>query len=118
MITFKLIALLFIVLTPLFSHIMVKLFRLGRYGIKFPDLAFIFFVSEIAMVSGKFFDNNLLPYYFIVLSLLAISITLTLVIKTQKFTYSRFIKLFWRIGFLITFFSYLILVILIFAIKA
>ncbi|MCK1192156.1 DUF3397 domain-containing protein [Streptococcus uberis] len=117
MITYKLIALLFIVLTPLFSQIMVKLFRLEHYGIKFPDLAFVLFALEIALVSGKFYDNNLLPYYFIVLSLLAIAISLTLVMKSQKFHYPRFFKLFWRIGFLITLFAYLVLVILIFSTK-
>ncbi|VTS35829.1 membrane protein [Streptococcus pseudoporcinus] len=114
MMTYKLIALLFIILTPLVSQILVTFFKLGRYGLKFPDLAFLFFALEIALVSGKFFDNNFLPYYLIILSLLAIIITLTLVIRSQRFTYSRFIKLFWRIGFLMTFFGYLILAIVIF----
>ncbi|MGT2933263.1 DUF3397 family protein [Streptococcus catagoni] len=112
--TYKLIAAAFILLTPIFSHILVSTFKLGRYGIKFPDLAFILFAIEIILVSGKFFTHNLLPYYLIALSILAIIITLMLVIKIQHFNYSRFAKLFWRVGFLLTFLAYLLLVIFIF----
>ncbi|WMB28512.1 DUF3397 domain-containing protein [Streptococcus didelphis] len=105
MITYKLIAVLFILITPIFSHILVSLFRVGTYGIKFPDLAFLLFALEFILVSGKFFAHNLLPYYLIALSCLAIIISLVLVIKKQDFQYPRFLKLFWRIGFLLTFFS-------------
>ncbi|MGT2746020.1 hypothetical protein AT575_06225 [Streptococcus penaeicida] len=114
MMTYKLIAFVFLFLTPLISQILINLFKLGRYGLKFPDLAFIFFAIEIAIVSGKFFDNNFLPYYLIILSLLAIIITLTLVIRSQRFSYPRFFKLFWRIGFLMTFFGYFVLVMVVF----
>ncbi|MGT2808868.1 DUF3397 family protein [Streptococcus iniae] len=109
MITYKLIALAFIILTPLFSHIMVSFFRLGRYGLKFPDLALVFFGLELFLVSGKFLSHSLLPHYLIMMSLLALIITLILVFKSQQFTYHRFIKLFWRIGFLITSLSYILL---------
>lgn len=114
MTTYKLIALAFIFLTPLFSHILVSVFKLGRYGIKFPDIAFVLFALEILLVSGKFFNHNILPYYLILLALLAIVISLNLIFKSQNFYYRRFLKLFWRIGFLLTFALYIILVLYIF----
>ncbi|MGT2934454.1 DUF3397 family protein [Streptococcus castoreus] len=114
MIIYKLTALALILLTPLFAMILTSLFRLGKKGIKFPDLALILFAIEIVLVSGKFFTHNLLPYYLIIMSLLAIVISLLLVIRSQHFSYHRFMKLFWRVGFLITFFFYFILVFFIF----
>ncbi|KHD43361.1 DUF3397 domain-containing protein [Streptococcus hongkongensis] len=116
MITYKLVALAFILLTPIVSYIVVSSFKLGRYGIKFPDLALLLFILNIALVSGKFFTHNFLPYYLILMAILSIVICLVLVIKFQKFTYPRFIKLFWRIGFLVTLFTYFLLVIAIFII--
>ncbi|EHI70101.1 DUF3397 domain-containing protein [Streptococcus ictaluri] len=111
---YKLTAAAFILLTPLFASIMVSLFRLGKKGIKFPDLSLPLFALEIILVSGKFFTHNLLPYYLIIMSLLAIVITLLLIFRTESFHYARFYKLFWRIGFLVTSFFYLILVAFIF----
>ncbi|HEK9991454.1 DUF3397 domain-containing protein [Streptococcus equi subsp. zooepidemicus] len=114
MIIYKLTALAFIILTPLFSMIMISLLRLGRRGIKFPDLALPLFVFDIVIVSGKFFTHHLLPYYLIVMSLLAIVMALLLIIRIQQFSYRRFFKLFWRVGFLVTLLFYLMLVGLIF----
>ena len=116
MITYKLVALAFIFLTPIFSYIIVSTFKLGRYGLKFPDLALLLFILEIALVSGNFFTHTFLPYYLILMAILSIVSCLVLVIKVQRFTYPRFIKLFWRIGFLVTFFTYFLLVIAVFII--
>ncbi|MGT2744631.1 DUF3397 domain-containing protein [Streptococcus phocae subsp. phocae] len=110
MILYKLTALAFIILTPMVSSIFISLFKLNAKGLKFPDLALPFFALELVIVSGKFFTHNLLPYYLIVMALLAIVISLLLIIRSQEFCYPRFLKLFWRVGFLITFCFYLILV--------
>ncbi|BAH80995.1 DUF3397 domain-containing protein [Streptococcus dysgalactiae subsp. dysgalactiae] len=114
MMIYKLTALAFLILTPLFAMIVTSLLRLNKKGLKFPDVALFLFAIEIVLVSGKFFTHNLLPYYLIIMSLLAIVISLLLVVRTQSFSYHRFMKLFWRVGFLVTFIFYLILVIFIF----
>ncbi|MDV5993557.1 DUF3397 domain-containing protein [Streptococcus canis] len=113
MMFYKLIALSFLILTPLFAMVLTSLFKLDKKGVKFPDIAFLLFAIEIVLVSGKFFTHNLLPYYLIIMSLLAMVISLLLVIRSQSFSYHRFMKLFWRVGFLITIVFYLILVIFI-----
>ncbi|VHL79235.1 integral membrane protein [Streptococcus pyogenes] len=114
MMIYKLTALAFLIVTPLFAMIVTPLFKLNKKGFKFPDVALLLFAIEIVLVSGKFFTHNLLPYYLIIMSLLAIVISLLLVIRTQSFSYHRFMKLFWRVGFLVIVIFYLILVIFIF----
>ncbi|MEX2804546.1 DUF3397 domain-containing protein [Streptococcus sp. H31] len=111
---YKLMAAAFIILTPLFAFIIVKFFRLGKLGLKSPDLALPLFAAEIVLVSAHFFVHSLLPYYLIVMSLLAIALTFGFIHSRSSFSYRRFCKFFWRAGFILTFIFYLGLVILIF----
>ena len=114
MIMSKLIALAFIVLTPIFSYILGSLFKLRRYGILFTDTAFPLFAFEIILLSDKFFSNRFFPYYMICLSLLAIILTLRLLRKNHSFSYRRFLKFFWRTGSILSFLFYIFLVALLF----
>ena len=114
MMIYKLIALAFILLTPIFTYILASFFRLKHYGILFTDLAFPLFALEIALISAKFFTNSLVPYYFICLSLLAISLTVGFLVKTHSFSYRRFFKFFWRAGFILTFLFYIVMIIFVF----
>lgn len=116
MLIYKLMALAFLILTPIFSYVIVSMFKLNRYGLKFPDITLPLYALEIIIVSAKFFTHSLLPYYVIIKSILAITIASLILRKGQHFSYHRFLKLFWRSGFLITAVFYLGLVILVFII--
>ncbi|MFE8774204.1 DUF3397 family protein, partial [Streptococcus pyogenes] len=63
MMIYKLTALAFLIVTPLFAMIVTPLFKHNKKGFKFPDVALLLFAIEIVLVSGKFFTHNLLPYY-------------------------------------------------------
>lgn len=115
MIFYKILALSFLFLTPLFGLALVKLFGLERFKINFADLAVPVFIFEIVVVSQKFFIHSYLPHYLIVLSLVAIGASLWLYkTKWEKFTYRRFFKIFWRLSFIFSFFFYLTVIIAIF----
>lgn len=109
MMMYKLIALAFVLLTPIFANIITQIFRLERFGLKFPDLSLPLFLWEIVIVSDKFFTHSWLPYYLIVMSLLAMILAVFLLKRSKHFSYKRFGKLFWRIGFILTFIFYLVL---------
>ncbi|MGT2828538.1 DUF3397 domain-containing protein [Streptococcus hillyeri] len=116
MMFYKILALSFLFLTPLFGLALVKLFSLERFKVNFADLALPVFMFEIVIVSQKFFVHSYLPHYLLVLSLLAIGVSLWL-FKTSRenFTYRRFFKFFWRLSFIFSFFFYLAVVIAVFA---
>ncbi|WP_340081028.1 DUF3397 domain-containing protein [Streptococcus agalactiae] len=111
---YKIIASLFLVLIPIFSQVLVKIFKLKNFNIMFPDVAFPIFVFLIPLISSSLLKQNLLPYYLILISLLAIGITIKLLRTKTLFSYKRFLKLFWRSGFILTFLFYLGLLVIIF----
>ncbi|WP_432579360.1 DUF3397 domain-containing protein [Streptococcus agalactiae] len=111
---YKIIASLFLVLIPIFSQVLVKIFKLKKFNIMFPDIAFPIFVFLIPLISSSLLKQNLLPYYLILISLLAIGITIKLLRTKTFFSYKRFLKLFWRSGFILTFLFYLGLLVIIF----
>lgn len=107
-------AISFLILTPLVSIILTKLFKLSAYGIKFPDVALPLFAIEMFLVSRYFLTHSFLPYYLIAMSLLAL-FTVIRELKTKgKFTYLPFIKFFWRMGFFVTVAVYLAVIVTIF----
>ncbi|HEO6845787.1 TPA: DUF3397 domain-containing protein, partial [Streptococcus agalactiae] len=96
------------------SQVLVKIFKLKKFNIMFPDIAFPIFVFLIPLISSSLLKQNLLPYYLILISLLAIGITIKLLRTKTLFSYKRFLKLFWRSGFILTFLFYLGLLVIIF----
>lgn len=116
MMFYKILALSFLFLTPLFGLALVKLLGLERFKINFADLSLPVLIFEIIIVSQKFFTHSYLPHYLIVLSLLAIGVAFGLFKKNKEsFTYHRFFKFFWRLSFIFSFFFYLAVVIAVFA---
>lgn len=114
MILLKIASVLFIFLTLILAIITIKVFRLKKYGLNFADLAFPFFVLEFYIISDKAFYHSLLPQLILVLSGLAIAITVYFLKTKRTFYYPKFFKFFWRAGFLLTFFLYLAMVISLF----
>ncbi|MGT2907273.1 DUF3397 domain-containing protein [Streptococcus dentiloxodontae] len=113
---YKLFALAFLVLTPIFSYIVCSFFKSKRSGFNFADLSTFLYIFEIFLVSSEFFTHSFLPYYTIMMSSSAIFITLRMLRKSERFVFKRFIKLFWRIGFFITFLFYLATIFIIFSV--
>ena len=93
---YKLFSIAFLVLTPLFSYILVTFFNLKRFGILFTDLSFPLFALEIALVAMQSLTLDVFFYYLICLSLLAL--------------------IFWLSGFILTAIFYVIELILVFTI--
>ena len=110
----KVASLVFIFLTLILSGIIIRVFKLRRYGWNFADLAFPLFALEYYLISDAAYYHNLLPQLLLALSLLAIGLTIYFLKKKRSFYYPKFFKYFWRAGFLITFFLYLIMTISLF----
>ena len=114
MILIKLASVLLLVLTIALAIIISRFFKLKKKGINFADLAFPFLIFEYYLITAKAFTHNYLPVLGIVLSILAIILVFFFLIKKRSFYYPKFFKYFWRAGFLITFFLYLIMTISLF----
>ena len=114
MILIKLASVLLLVLTIALSIIISRFFKLKKKGINFADLAFPFLIFEYYLITAKAFTHNYLPILGIVLSILAIILVFFFLIKKRSFYYPKFIKFFWRAGFLVTFLIYIIMIVQIF----
>ena len=111
MILMKIAAVLLLVLTLVISIIATKLFGLRKLRINFADLAFPLLVFEYYLITAKAFTHNFLPQLGLALSLLSIILTLFFLLKKRTFYYPKFIKFFWRAGFLLTLLMYIIMIV-------
>ena len=117
MILIKLASILLLVLTLALAIIISKLFKLKKKGINFADLAFPCLIFEYYLITAKVFTHNYLPVLGTTLSLLAIILVFFFLTKKRSFYYPKFIKFFWRAGFLLTLLLYIIMIVQIFLIK-
>lgn len=117
MILIKLASILLLVLTLALAIIISRFFKLKNKGINFADLAFPFLIFEYYLITGKVFSHNYLPILGIVLSLLAIILVFYFLNTKRSFYYPKFIKFFWRAGFLLTLLIYIIMIVQIFMMK-
>ncbi|MFC3928040.1 DUF3397 family protein [Streptococcus caprae] len=118
MTTYRIFAIVLIILTPIVAQILVSLLGLRRrFRTNMADLALPLFAYEIVLVSGKFFTHSFLFPYLIVMSILSIIIILFLLKKSKVFSFKRWLKFFWRAGFLLTFAFYIGTVVAIFLVK-
>ncbi|MEQ9763118.1 DUF3397 domain-containing protein [Streptococcus sp. ZJ151] len=111
---FKVLSASLLILTPIFTYIICKFFRLGRLGIKFPDITIPLYIFEIIVASSQFFKHSFIYYYLIAIAILAIVVASWQFLKTKTFTYKRWFKFFWRLNFFLTFFFFLVTLILLF----
>lgn len=114
MIIYRLFALAWLFTLPILAQLLVKLFRLERFKINLADLSLPFYAFAIFQVSKRFFTHSFLPHYLAVMAILALVICTAMLNKQETFLVKRFFKLFWRIGFFVTAFCYLLTIILIF----
>ena len=117
MILIKLASILLLVLTLTLAIIISRFFKLKKKGINFADLAFPFLIFEYYLITCKVFSHNYLPVLGIVLSLLAIILVFYFLNTKRSVYYPKFIKFFWRAGFLLTLLIYIIMIVQIFMMK-
>ncbi|MFC3931827.1 DUF3397 family protein [Streptococcus dentapri] len=112
-----LLAFLYFFLVPFLAQSLVRYFDLKRFSIKFPDLSLPFLAWAIIHYSGIYFTHSFLPQYLLMMCLLAIATCFFIIYRTRNsvkvFSYKRFFKLFWRMGYLLTALFYIVTVILI-----
>ena len=105
---FNEISIYFIIDTDFSSlHYHNQTFRLKKLGRNFADLAFPVLVFEYYLITAKTFTHNFLPRLGLALSLLAIILVFFFLLKKRSFYYPKFIKFFWRAGFLLTLVMYI-----------
>ncbi|HEM6392819.1 TPA: DUF3397 family protein [Streptococcus suis] len=114
----KIAAVLFVFLTLAISIIVVKVFKLHRYGRNFADIAFPLYALEFYLISDRVYYSSLLPHLLLALSLLSMGLCAFFLFKKKEFSYKRFFKVFWRASFILTFFMYLALVIAVLTLKS
>lgn len=112
------LATLYFFLVPFLAQSLVRYFDLKRFSIKFPDLSLPFLAWAIIHYSGTYFTHSLFPQYLLMMCLLAVATCLFIVRRNRNnrrkiFSYQRFFKLFWRMGYLLTAIFYIVTVILI-----
>ncbi|MET3634522.1 DUF3397 family protein [Streptococcus porcorum] len=111
---YKLLAIVFIFLTLAFTYVLVSIFKLRRFDLNAADLALPLYALELVLVSGHFFVHHYLPFYAILMSLLALILTIYQVRTTQRFHFRAFFKFFWRFGFFVTLAAYIMTVLAVF----
>lgn len=112
--TYKLIALSFLLTTPIVAHMICRILHLHHFRIATPDIAWPIFAIQIVLLSNLFFEHNFLPHYLLMMSLLSLFVSIGNLIKSKTFIYKRFFKLFWRLSFIATVLFYLATVLVIF----
>ena len=111
MILMKIASILLLILTLVVCFIVTKLFGLRKIGFNFADLAFPLLVFEYYLITAKTFTHNFLPRLGLALSLLAIILVFFFLLKKRSFYYPKFIKFFWRAGFLLTLIIYIAMIV-------
>lgn len=111
MILMKIASILLVILTLVVCFIVTKLFGLKKLRINFADLAFPLLVFEYYLITAKAFTHNFLPRLGVALSLLAILLVTFFLLKKRSFYYPKFIKFFWRAGFLLTLVLYIAMIV-------
>ncbi|MBW8099188.1 DUF3397 domain-containing protein [Streptococcus pseudopneumoniae] len=117
MILMKLASILLLILTLVVCIILTKLFRLKKLGRNFADLSFPVLVFEYYLITAKTFTHNFLPRLGLALSFLAIILVFFFLLKKRSFYYPKFIKFFWRAGFLLTLIMYIEMIVELFLMK-
>lgn len=94
-------------------NFLVKIFSLDRrFKIKAPDLAVPFLWGGMHALSRNFATVSFLPFFMISLLLMAICIAVFQAYYYDEIIYSRYLKMTWRLAFLLTSGFYVVLIVL------
>lgn len=103
--------LVWIVLVLAFKFLHLR--KLTNRKLKIPDVFTVFLAYGLYAFSGTFTKINILPYYLLIVSGLSLTLLLLDLFYYRQFKYGRFLKLWWRITFIITFVSYIAMTVVI-----
>ena len=94
-------------------NFLVKLFSLDRrFKLKDPDLAVPFLWGGMHILSRNSATLSFLPFFMISILLMAICIAVFQAYYYDEIIYSRYLKMTWRLTFLLTSAFYLLLIVL------
>ena len=94
-------------------NFLVKLFSLDRrFKIKAPDLAVPFLWGGMHALSRNMATFSFLPFFMISMLLMAICIAVFQAYYYDEIIYSRYLKMTWRLAFLLTIVFYGLLIVL------
>lgn len=94
-------------------NFLVKLFSLDRrFKLKAPDLAVPFLWGGMHMLSRNSATISFLPFFMISILLMAMCIAVFQAYYYDEIIYSRYLKMTWRLTFLLTGAFYLVLIVL------
>ena len=94
-------------------NFLVKLFSLDRrFKIKAPDLAVPFLWGGMHALSRNMATFSFLPFFMISMLLMAICIAVFQAYYYDEIIYSRYLKMTWRLAFLMTIVFYGLLIVL------
>jgi hypothetical protein len=108
--------LIFWIIYPLFA-LFASSFLVGRFNlkkrlhIKAVDIALPLIFIGIHALSMIDFGDTIILYFLISILLLAISVAFFQAYFYEELIYKRFAKMFWRLAFLVTMLTYLILIV-------
>ncbi|MCL2113196.1 MAG: DUF3397 domain-containing protein [Streptococcaceae bacterium] len=91
-----------------------KLRHITNRKLKIPDVFTIFLILGMQIFSKNATSISVLPYYLLIISGLALVLLLLDLFYYKHFTYRRFLKLWWRITFFITFIIYIGVIVMVF----
>lgn len=83
-----------------------------RLKIKAPDLAVPFLFLGLHQLSRNTFTHSVLPYFLISILLLGIGVAIFHAYYYGEILYGRYVKMFWRLVFLLSMVLYLVLIVL------
>lgn len=102
---------LLFILTPL----VFKFFRIRTFSsINIPDVMTFFLIFGLHYFSRKLTHMSIIPYFSLLVSLLAMILLLLDLFYYRAFAAKQFIHLFWRLTFFITLLLYICMVIIVF----
>ncbi|MFC4653343.1 DUF3397 domain-containing protein [Lactococcus nasutitermitis] len=113
----KIIAILYPILVFIALTFIFKFFRLRKlthHRLGIPDVFTVFLAFGLQIFSKQFTSISILPYYILIISGLALVLLLLDIFYYKEFYYRRFLKLWWRITFIITFVIYIAFLVVIF----
>lgn len=104
--------LVFIALVFIFKFFRLR--HLTNRKLKIPDVFTLFLIFGMQFFSKNITSISILPYYLLIISGLALVLLLLDLFYYKRFSYRRFLKLWWRLTFFITLIIYLLLIMITF----
>ncbi|MDR2278540.1 MAG: DUF3397 domain-containing protein [Vagococcus sp.] len=102
---------IFPVVLLLISSIVVKKTKINiKYGVKAPDIATPFLLIGIHNLSKATFEESFLPYTLLIVLLVSMLIAVFQAYQFKEIRYKRYLKMVWRVTFLITLLIYFLLI--------